>query len=114
MLILLTVGATKYWQNLYYPSHPLFVEIVNATQKLIPSVIIEHGNYQLQEKITVVQLHAGEKRIITLNHEPALGFNIKVNYANGEVTEICGGKSDGYWFYRETIVDVGIYTTPLR
>ena len=113
-LILLSVIATKFWQDQHYPSRPVFVELVNATQTLIPSVIIEHGNHQLQEKISIVQLRAGEKRIIALNHEPGLGFNIKVNYANGEVTEICGGKSKGYWFYRETIVDVGIYTTPLR
>ncbi|MCK5918960.1 MAG: hypothetical protein KAG34_11060 [Cocleimonas sp.] len=114
MLIILSIGATKYWQDMNYPMRPVFVEVVNATQKLIPSVIIEHGNYQLQEKISMVQLRAGEKRIVALNHEPGLGFNIKVNYADGEVTEICGGKSKGYWFYRETIVDVGIYTTPLR
>jgi len=113
-LIILSIGATKYWQDLHYPSRPVFVEIFNATHKLIPSVIIEHGGYQLQEKISIVQLQAGEKRIIALNHEPGLGFNIKVNYADGEVIEICGGKSKGYWFYRETIVDVGIYTTPLR
>lgn len=113
-LILLSVIATKFWQDQHYPSRPVFVELVNATNTLIPSVIIEHGNHQLQEKISIVQLRAGEKRIIALNHEPGLGFNIKVNYANGEVTEICGGKSKGYWFYRETIVDVGIYTTPLR
>ncbi len=114
ILILLSVAATKYWLEQYYPSRPVFVELVNATKQLIPSVIIEHGNYQLQEKISSVQLRAGEKRIIALNHEPGLGFNIKVNYANGEVTEICGGKTKGYWFYRETIVDVGIYTTPIR
>ena len=113
-LILLSVIATKFWQDQHYPSRPVFVELVNATHTLIPSVIIQHGNHQLQEKISIVQLRAGEKRIIALNHEPGLGFNIKVNYANGEVTEICGGKSKGYWFYRETIVDVGIYTTPLR
>jgi hypothetical protein len=113
-LILLSIIATKFWQDQHYPSRPVFVELVNATHRLIPSVIIEHGNHQLQEKISIMQLRAGEKRIIALNHEPGLGFNIKVNYANGEVTEICGGKSKGYRFYRETIVDVGIYTTPLR
>ncbi len=113
-LIILSVVATKFWQNRHYPSRPVFVELVNATNKLIPSVIIEYGNDQLQEKISIVQLRAGEKRIIALNHEPGLGFNVQVNYANGEMTEICGGKSKGYWFYRETILDVGIYTTPLR
>ncbi|MCK5811159.1 MAG: hypothetical protein KAH00_08710 [Cocleimonas sp.] len=114
MLIIFSVMATKFWLSKHYPIHPVFVEVVNATHKLIPSVVIEHGNDQVQEKILIVQLRAGEKRIIALNHKPGLGFNIKVNYANGEVTEICGGKSEGYWFYRETILDVGIYTTPLR
>ncbi|HIO92121.1 MAG TPA: hypothetical protein EYG68_04660 [Leucothrix mucor] len=113
-LILVTVLATKYWLASYYPSQPIFVELVNATKKVVPSVIIEFGNDKLQEKITIVQLRAGEKRIIALNHHSGLGFNILVNYADGEVTEICGGKSEGYWFYRETIIDTGIYTTPIR
>ena len=114
ILVLLSIVATKYWLNQHYPSRPVFVELVNATNELIPSVIIEHGNPQLQEKISSVQLRAGEKRIIALNHEPGLGFNVQVNYANGEMMEICAGKTKGYWFYRETIVDVGIYTTPIR
>lgn len=114
LLILISILATKYWNDRYYPSRPVFVELFNSTNKLIPSVIIEHGNDQLQEKITVVQLRAGEKRIIALNHQPGLGFNVQANYANGEMIEICGGKSEGYWFYRETIMDVGIYTTPIR
>lgn len=114
LLISISIMATVYWQSRHYPIRPVFIELVNATNTLIPSVIIEHGGNQLQEKISIVQLRAGEKRIIALNHKPGLGFNIQVNYANGEMTEICGGKSKGYWFYRETIVDVGIYTTPLR
>ncbi|MCK5902048.1 MAG: hypothetical protein KAG28_02775 [Cocleimonas sp.] len=112
-LILVSVVVTRYWQARYYPYHPLFVEILNSTNSTIPSVIIEHGNDQLQEKITLVQLRPEEKRIIALNHQSGLGFNVQVNYANGEMTEICAGKSKGFWFYRETILDVGIYTTPL-
>lgn len=114
VLTIFSALATKYWNDRYYPSRPVFVELFNNSQNLIPSVIIEHGNDSLQEKITVVQLRAGEKRIIALNHQPGLGFNVQANYANGEMIEICGGKSEGYWFYRETILDVGIYTTPIR
>ena len=113
-LIVVSIVATKYWQDRHYPIHPIFVEVVNETDKVIPSVIIEHGNDNLQEKITMVQFRPGEKRIIALNHQPGLGFNVQANYANGEMIEICGGKSPGYWFYRETILDVGIYTTPIR
>jgi len=113
-LMLISVLATKYWLERYYPSQPIFIELVNATDKVIPSVIIEFGNDQLQEKITNVQLRVGEKRILALNHHSGLGFNVQVNYADGEMTEICGGKSAGYRFYRETIIDTGIYTTPIR
>lgn len=113
-LILVSVLSTKYWLERYYPSQPIFIELVNATQSVIPSVIIEFGNDQLQEKITVVQLRSGEKRVLALNHHAGLGFNIQVNYADGEMTEICGGKTEGYRFYRETIINTGIYTTPIR
>ena len=113
-LMLMSGLATKYWLERYYPSQPIFIELVNATKAVIPSVIIEFGNDKLQEKITVVQLRVGEKRVLALNHHPGLGFNVKVNYADGEITEICGGKTEGYRFYRETIINTGIYTTPIR
>ncbi len=113
-LILASVLATKYWVERYYPSQPIFIELINATKQVIPSVIIEFGNDQLQEKIMMVQLRVGEKRILALNHHSGLGFNVQVHYADGEMTEICGGKSKGYSFYRETIIPTGIYTTPIR
>lgn len=103
-----------FWYSLQNPTKPLFVEILNDTDTLIPSVIIEHGNANLQEKITLVQLKPKETRIIVLNHKPGMGFNVAANYANGEKTEICGGKNKGIWFYRETITKFGIYNTPIR
>jgi hypothetical protein len=93
---------------------PLYVEVVNDTEALIPSVIIEHGSAGLQEKISVVQLRSKESRILALNHKPGMGFNVLVNFADGTQTEICGGKSKDYWFFRETITKFGIYTTPVR
>lgn len=93
---------------------PMYVEIVNDTQKLIPSVIIEHGSAGLQEKIMLLQLNPKESRIIALNHKPGMGFNVAVNYANGEKTEICAGKNKPHWFFRETITKFGIYTTAIR
>ncbi len=106
--------ASSFWYRLNYPMKPLFVEIVNNTETLIPSVIIEHGKIGLQEKISIVQLRPKEKRRIALNHNPGLGFNVKVNYPDGETTEVCAGKNKDYWFFRETITKIGIYTTPIR
>lgn len=106
--------VSSYWNALQNPMKPLFVELVNDTDSLVPSVIIEHGNGNLQEKIMIVQLKPKETRVIALNHKPGMGFNVAVNYANGEKTEICGGKSKDYWFFRETITKFGIYNTPIR
>lgn len=106
--------VSSYWNALQNPMKPLFVELVNDTDSLVPSVIIEHGNGNLQEKIMIVQLKPKETRVIALNHKPGMGFNVAVNYANGEKTEICGGKSKDHWFFRETITKFGIYNTPIR
>lgn len=102
------------WFNLNNPKQPLYVEVVNDTETLLPSVIIEHGGNSIQEKITLTQFKPKEVRTVVLNHNPGMGFNIAVNYANGEKTEICGGKSKKHWFIRETITKFGIYDTPIR
>ena len=113
-LLVLGFVVSNLWHGLYNPMKPLYVEVVNGTDALIPSVVIEHGSAGLQEKITVVQLKPKENRILALNHKPGMGFNVQANFADGSQTEICGGKSKDYWFFRETITKFGIYTTPVR
>jgi len=93
---------------------PLYVELLNDTDALIPSVVIEFGSSKLQQKITILQLKPKETRIVAINHKPGMGFNVAANYANGEKTEICAGKNKGYWFFRETITKFGVYNTPIR
>jgi hypothetical protein len=114
VFILLGISITIFWFSLHNPIKPLFVELVNDTDKVIPTVLIEHGSPSLQEKIIIVQLKARERRVIALNHKPGMGFNVAVAYADGSKTEICAGKSKDYWFLRETITKFGIYTTPIR
>ena len=104
----------SFWHSLSRPMKPLYVELFNDTKEIIPSVEIEHGSVALQEKILVVRLEPQERRIIALNHKPGMGFNVAVNYANREKTEICAGKSKDYWFFRETITKFGVYSTPIR
>lgn len=113
-LLLTGVMLSQLWFWYYNPKKPLYVEIVNDTKSIIPSVVIEHGTPNLQEKVMLVRIKPNEQRVITLNHKPGLGFSIQANFANGDKTEICGGKTKGYWFYRETITKFGIYTTPIR
>jgi len=106
--------VSSYWYSLNNPMKPLYVELLNDTDALIPSVVIEFGSSKLQQKITILQLKPKETRIVAINHKPGMGFNVAANYANGEKTEICAGKNKGYWFFRETITKFGVYNTPIR
>jgi len=114
LFIFLGFMVSQIWFAFHNPMQPLYVEIINDTDELLPSVIIDHGGNALQEKISLLQLKPKEVRTVVLNHKPGMGFNIAVNYANGEKTEICGGKSKDHWFFRETITKFGIYNTSVR
>ena len=46
-----------------------------------------------QEKIQVINLSPGETRIIALNHESGLGFDIEINYSDGRTVSACIGKN---------------------
>ncbi len=113
-LFVFALALSYFWFNLNNPKQPMYVEVLNDTETIFPSVIIEHGGNGIQEKIILTQFKPQEVRIVALNHKPGMGFNIAVNYANGEKTEICGGKSKDHWFIRETITKFGIYDTPIR
>lgn len=71
---------------------PLQVVLHNHSGQMISSVIIEHGNLDTQEKIQAFQLAPEASRTLALNHEPGLGFNIDVNYADGKSVSACIGK----------------------
>jgi len=114
VLFLLGILLSVLWFHHNNPMQPMYVEVFNDTDTLLPSVIVEHGGNGIQEKITLTQFKPQEVRTVALNHKPGMGFNIAVNYANGEKTEICGGKSKDHWFIRETITKFGIYDTPIR
>lgn len=114
VLFLLGVMLSQFWFHLHTPMKAMYVEIINETEDVLPSVVIDHGSSGLQENITLVQFKPKEVRTVALNHKPGMGFNIAVNYANGEKTEICAGKSKDHWFVRETISKYGIYNTSVR
>jgi len=48
-LLLLGFIVSNIWHGLHNPMKPLYVELVNDTDTLIPSVVIEHGSAGLQE-----------------------------------------------------------------
>lgn len=113
-VLFLGVSASQFWHHLYTPVHPIFVDIYNQTDKILPSVVIEHGNINTQEKIQSIQIKPQEHRIIALNHQPKLGFSITANYANGKKSEICAGKWSNKHYLRANIWDYGIYMKDIR
>jgi hypothetical protein len=113
-VFLLTILISQFWHYLHTPMHPIYVDIYNETEEVIPSVVIEHGNVNTQEKIQSIQIQPQEHRIIALNHQPKLGFSITANYANGKESEICAGKWSEKYYLRAHVSRFGIYMTDVR
>ncbi|OOZ44741.1 hypothetical protein [Solemya velum gill symbiont] len=113
-VVVTAVISANWWIGLHYPAKPLYVVILNMTEHILPSVNIEHGNMDLQEKIMAVQIRPGERRVITLNHEPAQGFNIDVNFQDGEKTSACIGKFSQKWHLRVSVLPGSIEVAEVR
>ena len=85
ILVSASIGAFathSIWKS-SYPGRPLFVEFQNMRPEIIPLITIEHGNASSQEKIILTQVQPGEVRIISLNHEPGMGYNVLAQMADG-------------------------------
>lgn len=105
-----SVFLTHCWYQSKYPSQPLFVEIENMREEVIPLLTIEHGNDFSQEKILLTQLRPQEKRIITLNHEPKRGYSLTADFGNGKSVEACVGKQSENWINHVIITKNGIFS----
>ena len=112
--LLLGIALTIVHHHLHTPINPIFVDIYNETDQILPSVVIEHGNINTQEKIQAIGIKPDEHRIIALNHQPELGFNIKAHFKNGKDSEICAGKWSKEYYLRATVSPYGIYITEIR
>jgi len=110
LLIGISAGffTSYFWYGQQYPKQTLFVELINLRQDTVPLVTIEHGNDFVQETILLTQLRAGEKRIISLNHEPAKGYSIKAKLDGREI-DVCVGKSSEQWHNRIVLTQNGIF-----
>jgi hypothetical protein len=96
---------------LQHPVQPLYVGFFNHSDLPLTSINIDHGNVNTQEKIQLMQLMPGEHRYVALNHEPAMGFNVEVNDANGQKFNACIGRFSDKWHLKVTIDESGIDVT---
>jgi len=74
------------------PAGLMQVQLVNDSSQLLTRIDIRHGNSDTEEHISALQIQPGERRVLALNHQPRMGFNLTVHYADGEKFEVCVGK----------------------
>ncbi len=113
LAFLLGVLLSAGWYHYHTPLRPLYVDLYNGTGTTLPEVAITHGKANLQEHIQALQIKPGEHRLLALNHDPGLGFNVDAFLADGRKFSICAGKNNSAYI-RVTITSGGLIPSPLR
>ncbi|QEW07924.1 hypothetical protein [Nitrincola iocasae] len=84
-------GLNHYLQQ---PSAGMYVTFENQDSVMIESIQLNFGNANGQSDLLTLRLAPGEQRLLLLNHDPGLGFNVSVRYAGGDSQEFCARQSD--------------------
>lgn len=92
LLGLLSGAAAMY--VILQPDNGLYVTFKNTDTIAIESIQLNFGNAIGQSDLLTLRLPPGEARLLHLNHEPGMGFNVKVRYADGQQQEFCAGQAD--------------------
>lgn len=71
------------------PNAGMSVTFKNDDSVMIDSIQLNFGNANGQSDLLTLRLAPGEERLMLLNHDPGLGFNVKVRYAGGDQQEFC-------------------------
>jgi hypothetical protein len=88
----------------------LSVQIVNLSSRDIVRVEIQHGNADTEERILLHRIARDADRTIGLNHQPGLGYDLQIFFADGDRLQVCGGKLDDAWFISELVRDDDLET----
>ncbi|WP_200180435.1 hypothetical protein [Ectothiorhodospira mobilis] len=85
------------------PDRALVVHVQNRTSETLPKVNLHYANVNTQQETNILQLRPGETRTVTLNHEPGLGYTVRVPMPDGRTLEVCGGRAKDTRVMREVI-----------
>jgi len=66
----------------------------NDSDMMIQSIKLDFGNANGQSSLLTLRIAPGETRPMLLNHQPGMGFNVKVSYADGRQQSFCALKGD--------------------
>ncbi len=93
LLLGLLIGGLVSYQ-MAQPTNGMFVTFKNDDTVMIDSIQLNFGNATSQSDILSLRLPPGEERLLLLNHDPGMGFNVKVRYAGGDEQEFCAKQFD--------------------
>jgi len=91
VLLLLSILTIRW---LITDSYGMTVTFHNSSTLLIESINLDFGNNNSQSTIRAFRIPAGQERVLLLNHEPGLGFNVEVNYKGGIKQSFCALRGD--------------------
>lgn len=66
----------------------------NTSDSMINSIKLDFGNADGQSSLLALRIPSGGERTLLLNHEPGMGFNVRVSYSGGHIQEFCALKGD--------------------
>jgi len=66
----------------------------NSSEQMIESIQLDFGSADTQSRIQAFRIPPGEERILLLNHQPGMGFNVQVNYRGGKKQAFCALNGD--------------------
>ncbi len=93
-VIMMAWIAGGVFSQLFTASQGLAVTFHNSSEVMIDSIQLDFGSSDLQSRIQAFRIAAGEERLLLLNHEAGMGFNVQVNYRNGIQQEFCALRGD--------------------
>lgn len=103
LLIGFVLGAGTFYMG-SQPDSGMYVTFKNEDSVMIDSLQLNFGNANGQSDLLLLRLAPGEERLMLLNHDPGMGFNVKVRYSGGDEQEFCAKQYDDQ---RVTTVSLG-------
>ncbi|RDE24846.1 hypothetical protein DV711_04475 [Motiliproteus coralliicola] len=92
LLLVLIFGAGFAVGRSNAPLHGMEVTFNNASGQRIDAIQLDFGSADSQSSLQVYRIEPGQQRLLVLNHRPAMGFNVKVTYQDGQMQEFCALK----------------------
>ncbi len=98
LLIILCALLTGFLLAQWWRSVPgLEITFHNNSEQMITSLQLDFGSADSQSRIYAYRIPPGDKRILVLNHEPGMGFNVLARFKNGAEQSFCALRGDERW-----------------